>query len=341
MKQLVIIGGGFAGSLAAKKLEKHFDTVFIDTKDYFEFTPSVLRTIVEPEHAKKIQVLHSHYLHKAHLIRDEVTTITDKEVKTKKQSYPYDYLVIASGSKYATPIKDSNLVITARSHDLRNYAQKLKQSKQILIIGGGLVGIELAAEIACKFPKKEIILVHASSELIERNPQKARNYAKRLLEDKGVNIIFNERVAVRDGIYKTKKYSFKPDIAFLCVGIMPNYEHLAPHCSISLDEKNSLCVNKYLQVQNHKNVFAAGDITNIKEEKTAQSAEKQAEVVVKNICRLDKGRELKEYQTAQKPMVISLGKWNGILVYNNFILTGIIPGLMKSIIEWKGMIKYR
>src|SRR3989344_2372833 len=301
MKQLVIIGGGFAGSLAAKKLEKHFDTVFIDTKDYFEFTPSVLRTIVEPEHAKKIQVLHSHYLHKAHLIRDEVTTITDKEVKTKKQSYPYDYLVI----------------------------------------GGGLVGIELAAEIACKFPKKEIILVHASSELIERNPQKARNYAKRLLEDKGVNIIFNERVAVRDGIYKTKKYSFKPDIAFLCVGIMPNYEHLAPHCSISLDEKNSLCVNKYLQVQNHKNVFAAGDITNIKEEKTAQSAEKQAEVVVKNICRLDKGRELKEYQTAQKPMVISLGKWNGILVYNNFILTGIIPGLMKSIIEWKGMIKYR
>lgn len=341
MKKAVIIGGGFAGSLAAKKLEKYFDVTLIDTKDYFEFTPGILRTLVEQKHAKKIQVVHSDYLHQAHLIKDEVQSITDQEVKTKDKFFSYDYLVIASGSKYSTPIKDKNLVITARAHELENYFQKLKKSKLVLIIGGGLVGVELAAEIICSYPEKEIILVHSKAELIDRNPTKARDYAKTFLKNKGVKIILSEMVDLKNKKYTTKNLQFKPDIAFLCIGIMPNYRYLAQFCSTSLDEKNSLCVNKYLQVENHNNIFAAGDITSIKEEKTAQAAEKQAKVVVNNILRLDQGKELKEYNPKKKPMVISLGKWSGILVYKNFVLTGIIPGIMKGIIEWKTMIRYR
>ena len=65
MKSVVIIGGGFAGAYAAKHLENDFNVTLIDGKDYFEFTPSVLRTIVEPTHIKKIQVLHTHYFQQA------------------------------------------------------------------------------------------------------------------------------------------------------------------------------------------------------------------------------------------------------------------------------------
>ena len=61
-KKVVIVGGGFAGSHVAKSLEKYFDVFLIDTKDYFEFTPGVLRAIVEPLHIRNIQVLHNHYL---------------------------------------------------------------------------------------------------------------------------------------------------------------------------------------------------------------------------------------------------------------------------------------
>jgi hypothetical protein len=38
-KKLVIVGGGYAGTYAAVKLQNHFDTTLIDTKSYFEFTP--------------------------------------------------------------------------------------------------------------------------------------------------------------------------------------------------------------------------------------------------------------------------------------------------------------
>ena len=62
MKKVVIIGGGFAGSTVAKKLQNYFDVTLIDGEDYFEFTPGVLRVIVKPKHFAKIQVPHKEYL---------------------------------------------------------------------------------------------------------------------------------------------------------------------------------------------------------------------------------------------------------------------------------------
>ena len=93
----------------------------------------------------------------------------------------------------------------------------------------------------------------------------------------------------KNNIYITdKKRKISCDLAFLCTGIMPNYEYLQQYCSTKLTEKKSLCVNSYLQVEGHNTIFAAGDITNIKEEKTAQNAEKQADAVVNNIYHQEK-----------------------------------------------------
>lgn len=343
MKNVVIIGGGFAGAYAAKKLEKDFSVTLIDAKDYFEFTPSVLRTIVEPEHMKRIQVLHSHYLHKAQLVRDDAVKIKETEVLTKKKSYGFDYLIICSGSKYNTPIKEMDLVITSRAQELRNYAQKLQEADKVLIIGGGIVGVELAAEIVERFPFKKITLVHSKTMLIERNHPKAQAYAQHFLEERGVIIRFNEKVvSSNQRFYITDKGTkLEADLAFLCTGIIPNYEYLEPECSTSLNEKKSLCVNDFLQVQRFRNVFAAGDITNIPEEKTAQAAEKQATIVVKNIYHLEEDERLEKYNANAKPMDISLGRWHGIFAYRNVVLTGIIPGIFKRIIEWKTMRRYK
>ena len=55
-KKLIIIGGGFAGSKIAKKLESQFHTILIDNKNHFEYTPGVLRTIVKPLKIKKLSL---------------------------------------------------------------------------------------------------------------------------------------------------------------------------------------------------------------------------------------------------------------------------------------------
>src|SRR3989344_6478742 len=147
MKNVVVLGGGFSGSYVAKKLEHNFYVTLIDTKDYFEFTPGILRTIVSPSHIKKIQSVHTHYLKKAKVIKDNVINVNDKEITLKDKKITFDYLVICTGSRYEFPFKSSNIVSTRRAHDLRGCFDDLKKADNILIVGGGIVGVEMAGEI--------------------------------------------------------------------------------------------------------------------------------------------------------------------------------------------------
>ena len=76
MEKVVIIGGGFTGAKCAKRLENDFSVTLIDTKDYYEFTPGILRTIINPNHTRHIQILHKDYLKKTNIIVNEVKSIS-------------------------------------------------------------------------------------------------------------------------------------------------------------------------------------------------------------------------------------------------------------------------
>ena len=96
-----------------------------------------------------------------------------------------------------------------------------------------------------------------------------------------------------------------------------------------------------MQLSKHPYIFVVGDLNDIQEEKTAQGAEKQAQVAVENLFALEKGEKLVSYSTFPKVMGISLGRFDGILMYKHFILTGILPALLIWFVEWKTMIHYR
>jgi len=344
MKKVVIIGGGFAGSYAAKKLEKEFDVVLIDTKNYFEFTPGILRTIVEPEHIRKIQVSHMHYLRRAKIIVGRVKEITKKYVYVKDKKIKFDYLVICSGSSYNTPFKEQNIVNVARAQNLRNCYHDLCKAKKILIIGGGLVGVELAGEIFWKYGKeKKITIVHSKEKLIERNSGKAIGYAKNYLNKMGAEIIYNESiVGKKRGRYFTdKKRKIEADVSFLCTGIIPNFDFMKKNFSNCLNIRNQIKVNEFLQLHKENNIFVAGDINDVSVEKTAQNAEMQAKVAVKNIFALEENNELMKFKPKKTPLIISLGKNKGIYSGRKITFCGFVPGIMKLIVEKLEMLEKR
>src|SRR3989344_2408166 len=98
-KKVVIIGGVFAGTTAAKILQNKCDLTLIDTEDYFEYTPGILRVLVEPEHYKKLHVKHKDYLTKTKIVVGHINEINEKTVSLSNgKNINYDYLVIASGS---------------------------------------------------------------------------------------------------------------------------------------------------------------------------------------------------------------------------------------------------
>ena len=110
-KKVVIIGGGFAGLFLAESLENKFEVLLVDSKPFFEFTPGILRTIVEPEHKDKIQIMYKSILKNTSFILDYVKSVTNKKVKLDSgDELSYDYLVICSGSGYREPIKEQKVV---------------------------------------------------------------------------------------------------------------------------------------------------------------------------------------------------------------------------------------
>ncbi len=342
-KRVVIIGGGFTGAYCAKRVQKDFDVTLIDSKEYFEFTPSILKSIINPQNLKSIQIHHKDYLKSNEFILGNVSEVNKNYVVAGKKKLEFDYLIIASGSKYNDPIKDPKIFIPQRGKEISEFSERIKEAKSILIVGGGLVGVELCAEIATRYGKKKITLIDAGNEILPRNNEKTRKCAHHFLEAKGVEIIGNEKVinSKRDVFLTDKKRKIKADLVFMCTGIKSNSEFMIKNFKNKLNEKSQIKTNKFLQLDGIENIFVGGDVTNIAEEKTAQNSEEHAKIIIGNIRRLEKNADLKEYKTESRAFVISLGKSNGIFEYGNFSLFGFIPALMKKIIEIKTMWRYK
>lgn len=345
-KRVVIIGGGFAGTICAQKLEDFFHVTLIDNKDYFEFTPSVLRTIVEPHHVRKLQVLHTHYLRSSTVIQKEVLRVETDHVVLDDRNVHFDFLVINSGSTYQPPFKESRLIGSARGNTLRESYTSIRKAKKILIIGGGLVGVEMAAEIVSHFQGKEVTLINSQHSVISRFPKKAIHYVEEFLKSRGVTIICNERVVGhKNQVFVTDLgRELGADLAFLCTGIQPNSGFMRDIFPDTITPAGYLRTNDYLQLHGdviHPNIFVAGDVADVKEEKLAQTAEKMAAVVADNILCMDRGKKPSNYKSPpSRPVLISLGKYHGVFVMGNFSVTGPLPALLKEAVEWKTLMRY-
>ena len=203
--------------------------------------------------------------------------------------------------------------------------------------------MEIALEIVTHYKNKDITIIQAKNTLLERQNKKARDYAYNFLVKRGCKIIFNESVIKNNkNFYLTdKNRKIKADLVIFCTGIKTNFEFLTNNFSKSLDENNQLKVNEHLQVEGTDNIFAAGDISNIKEEKLAQNAENHALIVIRNICNIEKKANLIKYVPKPRIMVISLGKYNSILTYKNKAITGLFPRILKNLIEIREMMKLK
>ena len=342
MKKVVVVGGGFAGTRVAKKLNGKCNLTLIDTEDYFEYTPGILRVLVEPQHYEKLHVKHKDYLPDAKIVVGHVKKIDKKSISlVGGKKINYDYLVIASGSHYNNPIKEQDTYFANRVKHLLEANKRMQNSNKIAIVGGGLVGIELAAEIVTHYDDKIVTIIHSGDKILERNNVKTQNYATKFLADRGVKIIFNERIIDKDkkNLKSESGKEYPYDMVFFTVGIKPNTSFMQG--DFSKYATNGIEVNEYLQIPLMENIFVAGDVSNIVEEKTAQTAEKHGDVVANNILALISGGKMKKYISKKRLMVISLGKYSGILENKNYVMTGWVPALMKSMIEKMVMSSFR
>ncbi|CAF3672553.1 unnamed protein product [Rotaria sordida] len=351
---VLIVGGGYGGIQCAKLLDKNgqFFVILIDRKSYFLHNVAALRASVEQDFARKIITPYDRLLTNGCVVQAEVISISNDSIQVHGRNEPiyFDYLIIATGSSYAFPGKIAETDITKAIDLYNNIQEKIKQSQQILIIGGGAVGVELAGEIATDFPNKDVTLVHSQKTLLQPKIFKEKLYInlQEQLEKLNVKIILNDRIQLPDNQhvnYIEGKHTYIPqnsqinitaDLTFFCTGARVNNRSLlnSPLKSKINPQTGRIIVNNYLQVDGYDNIFAIGDISD-KEDKFAFLANYQAEYVAKIIPLIENKKPYpKEYEVHVNPTILlSIGRNGGVgqLPNKNGMIVGkLISKYLKS-----------
>lgn len=309
--RVVIVGASFAGLTTLRELSHssdELDITIIDYKTYFEYTPGVLRCFVTPSYLKELTSPLS-LLQKtgARVIRGEVVNVEARDSSTGMnqvtlkdgRKIPYDYLVLAAGSTYPTPIKatPAEATLQKRQEQWNNAAAELERAQTVAIIGAGAVGVELAGEIRDKFPAgtKRVLLIDMARTILPGMEPSSVQYATRFLKDNDVELYLGSPLKKIDSkfIQFQEGTKIQVDLVYKCVGVEPNSSMLQSSggslTKTLVGPKKSVVVNNYFQVVGFPQVFCAGDLSyhgNSNELKLAHTAQLNAELVAKNIIRM-------------------------------------------------------
>ncbi|ELR69980.1 Assimilatory nitrate reductase large subunit [Fulvivirga imtechensis AK7] len=216
----------------------------------------------EYDELRKLNI-HLHLSNAITSINRENKTVTDQQ----RVLHDYDILILATGSRAFVP-PDAPMylpgVFTMRDRqnadDLKNY---LKKDGHVLVIGGGLLGLEIAA--ALREMKIEITLVQLGSRLMERQlDTTASSLLRQYVEDIGINVFTNDQVnhiellKNGDGLYINLQSgkSLNCDAVVYAIGTKPNIE-LGKEAG--LDCGRGVVVNHYLQTSD-SSIYALGEI---------------------------------------------------------------------------------
>jgi len=368
---VVVVGGQFAGRRAARLLERggEFDVTLVDAKGFWEYTPGSLRCLVEPGAARRLVQAQPAGTLTAAAVNFEVSEEEEeigkmKTVRSVELSdgtrLPADFVVLATGSSYASPIKavhDKASCADERRKEILAAHRVLEAAPSVLVVGGGTVGVELAAEIVGVWGRtKAVTLVTPHGRLLERMPPRAGKLATNWLQSKGVRVILNDRIddwggAPTDGaaleasggkwtLHTSKGKELHASLVYPCVGGRPCAAPAKRAMSSALAPCGGVTVDNSFQVVGLRNVFAVGDCAATAEEKNALIADINATAVAANIRAVYRGEPVQAYpqsvcgtETVPSITVVSLYKWNAVMQFNKLVLGGVLPAFIKWFIQ--------
>lgn len=273
-KSVIVIGSGPVGMRFARKLLDLIpDTklTMFSNEPYQPYDRAQLTSLLAGEvNREKIDIPlpsneeHSNFsfiIASIHQIDKENKTVIDRQGKL----YPYDILVIATGARAHVPnIKGVDLkgVYTFRNlKDTESLYARITRARSIVVIGGGLLGLEAAKGLA-KFNTK-VVLVHQGPRLMNRQLDEiASDKLAKKMAALGIGIILNS--GVREFISKNNRVAavktrsdevISCDTVLLCTGIQPNVE-LARNAKIKIS--TGIIVNDRLETS-ERGIYAIGE----------------------------------------------------------------------------------
>jgi len=198
-------------------------------------------------------------------INKEAKTIDVQDKTGKQEALPYDSLIIATGaSPFMPPIKGrekQGVYVVRTLEDGERIDQAIKKAKSAVVVGAGLIGLEIAVALAERGLKTTVVelLPYVLPVMLDEDMAKL---VHGMLEEKGLRIIVGRAV---DEILGTEKVAgvsvageeIPADFVVVATGIRINNE-LAQKAGIAIGETRGIKVNMRMETS-VKDIYAAGD----------------------------------------------------------------------------------
>lgn len=332
--------------------DKNVQFSMIGEKNYFLFTPLLHEVatgslnpsnIVEPIRQVLGCCLDKFYLGKA-----ESVNLKERTVAVEGNTLSYDYLVLAPGAttnfystagaeKHSFTLKNIEDAVKIKNHCIAQMEravnetdeEKKKRMLRFVVVGGGPTGVELVAELqelisesfsnyyTCDILKNvSVILVQRAGELVPQFNNKIRQKSLEVLKKKGIEVMLNsivKEVGV-DYIIVNENTKILTETVIWVAGIKP--AEIKFEGTVEKSPDGRLTVNEFLQLREHPEVFAIGDIAAMRDKNKdsylpalAQVAEKEAKAAARNIKLMAEGKPLKEFHYKSSGTLLSLGQW--------------------------------
>ncbi len=301
MKKLIIVGGGYAGIRAMKRLKgvENLEIQLIDIQPYQYLQTEAYSLIANTSMITHVTVdLPSlcEYNENAFFLRAKVTDINfdERYIICDTKTIAYDYLIISTGNythfpKQVEGLKEHSIGIKSlknafyirQSFARQMYALMSRDIKNddnyfnVVIGGAGLSGVEIAAEMSSKANefvkynhiadyKLNIYLISSGENVLPGMHPYLQNKSLARLKKMGVNVLLNTRIqsAQKHKVFLSDGTSIDHSFMIFTGGVTTSY-FIKELNNCELSAKGQIIVEKTMQIKNHKRVYAIGDVAQL------------------------------------------------------------------------------
>lgn len=299
--RIVILGGGFGGVATARHLERRLggrhdiEIALVSRENFFVVTPLLFEACsgrLELRHCAqpiRVALRHTRFV-EATVDAVDVLRQTVRAVTPGGDSYdlPYDHLVVAlgastndqliPGSSNAFTFKTMADALVLRTHLIEQFERADATSESttrrgcltVIVIGGGLVGIELLGELTAfvqdvlrfypRIRRNEIrfLLFEAGARVLPEIDEALAVVATRVLQGRGADIRVSTPVrAIEAGRVRVANEIIDARTIVLAAGIVPSV--VASEIPVVHDQRGRIDVDGTMRSHSHPNVWALGD----------------------------------------------------------------------------------
>ncbi len=356
-RQIVIIGGGFGGLTAAKTLRNvDADVTVIDRTNHHLFQPLLYQVATAALAPSDITSPIRWILRRQQNTRvflGEVCSIdTGRKVVCmdyENREIPYDYLIVATGSRHAyfghedwepiapglkaiedgTEMRRRFLLAFERAEKATDEAEK-SDYLTFVIVGGGPTGVELSGALPMIARKAlysdfrridtrqtRVILLEGGPRILPSFPESLASVAHRNLGELGVEVHTNSVVTriERDAVYVGAQ-RFPTRTVFWAAGNAAS--PLGKTLGVPVDHAGRVVVQPDLSIPGHPEVFIAGDLALVARDGLppvpglAPAANQEGRTAAKNVMRLMRNEPTQAFRYRNKGDLAVIGRSRAI-----------------------------